>query len=435
MEKSIISRITSALKRETPFAIFLVKGTKQPLDILDERTKTLSKLSQYEKLYSVDPLVFRAVQIYSEELSNGFLIEADNDEDKKYLENWIEDTGFLFTVQDGVKDIFIYGNWFLELIPDWGNKTIRFVSINPKNIDYIRDRNTYNVKLDEYGKPLGFQITVNNKTYYYMNKKITIGSYEDDAEVFESDSKFDFRKLIAHFKLFSLSDSYLGLSPLMSTYKSALIRLNLSDNIGESAHRSGTFVAYSETTLPENVKDSLSDTIANASPSDVVVLDKRIKLDRFPAPDIVNKDKMIYYFADEVCSGLGVFLPMMMAGTSISGPDREAFYSKFAESVKSLQERLAFQIRTQVFSMLWEVSGKKTRVPKLKVIDKDTYSKMNLSRAIATLSRRNLIKYDPKLEITLRDIFDLPTELVEEEYRRWKASGKTVEDTKEVDNG
>lgn len=434
MEKSLIGKISGALKKQVPFFISLIKGSKQPLDITDERTKTLQKLSEYEKFYSIDPLIFRAVQMYSEELSNGFIVEAENDEDKKFVENWIEDTGFLFAVQDGVKDIFIYGNWFLELLPDWGTKTVKFRALNPKNVDYIRNRTTGNVELDEEGNPLGFQIKVNNKTYYYLNKKITIDSYEEDAEVFTQDSGFDFRKLIAHFKLFSMSDSYLGITPLMSTYKSALIRLNLSDNIGESAFRSGTLVAYSDTPLPENVKESLAEAIANANASDVIVLDKRIKLDRFPVPDIVNKDKMIYYFADEVCAGLGTYMPMMMSGEA-SGSEREAFYSKFAESVKTLQERLAFQIRAQVFSLLWEVAGKKTRVPKLKVIDKDTYSKMNLSRAIATLSRRNLIKYDPKLEITLRDIFDLPTELVEEEYQRWKKEGKTVESTKEIDNG
>ncbi len=406
-------------------------GNKTP-ELIDERQTSLPMLGAYEKLYQTDPLVFRAVQMYVEQLSQGFVVSAV-EEERKLVEDWIEDTGFKFAVQDGIRDIFIYGNWFLELHPDFQAKTLTFTSLNPKNVDYIRNLVTGKVLIDEDGKPLGYKVTVNSKDFYYMNKRITEGGFSKTSKVYTSNSKIDYRDMIAHFKLFSFSDSYLGYPPLAAVNKSALIRLNISDMVGTSSYRGGTRIAHTEGVLSKQHENELADTLLKATPDDIVVLDSRITLDNMPTPDVANKEKIVYYYADEVCTGLGVPLPLLMAGTGISSNDRDAFSTIFEDSVKPLQERLMFQIRNNVLVMLWRVLGKKTPVPQLKIVDKSTSAKMNVSRALSTLARRNLIKYDPELEVELRNIYNLPTSFADKELELWKKEGKRLEDTTEVD--
>ena len=394
-----------------------------------ERTQTRVAPEELELLYKTDPLVFGMVHEYVQGIASDFFIEGGEEEHRRRLEQWCRDVGLLFKIQDAIVDICIHGTAWLELNPNYKNKTLKVKYINPKIIDYIRDNMTGNVKLADDGKPEGYIIQTGlNKIEIYRDKIVRNGE-----TIIESDGE-DLRTRIVPLKLWSFGESYLGLSLLGIIYKSAKIRLNIADMVGESAFRAGGIYASVPRDASQQTKDNLLKELLNITRRNVFVFDERINVGTLPVPDLRGHADLIYYFADEIGVGMKVPTCLLMSTQRVTGTDRDMLAVKFELSLKPLQERLAYQIREKIFTKLWDVWGYSSEIPRIVFKERAPFMQLSRSRRIATLARRGLIRRDPELEMRLRQEEGLPTKFVQRELDYWlRHEEKVPEKTREID--
>ena len=420
--KGLWNRIRGKPKEEDLLVVSLQTGETKEEEIgvakLQERKPTIPK-DKLQTLYETDPIVFRAIRKYVDAIASDYFLEGGDEEERKKLDKWIREKGFLFKIQDAIVDIFLCADAWWELIPKYSIKDLDIKPLNPKNVDFIRDTNG-NVELDENGKPKGIiQQTYLEEIYWYKNKVET----KSGKILLESETE-DLRERIVNLNLFKYGESFTGYTPLLPVYKSAIIRLNMSDMIGESAFRGGGLVVYISGKPSQQTLDNLKKDLKNITTRNIFIFEDKIKLENIPIPDLSGRERLVYYYADEVAGGLGVPLCLMLSGASMQAREREQMSVDFELSIKPLQERLAYQIREKVFKKLWKIWGCKGEVPYIKFAERTPFAKLTRSRTIATLARRRLITYDPELEMRIRQELDLPTSFIAEEINKWKEEGK-----------
>jgi len=296
-------------------------------------------------------------------------------------------------------------------------------------MDYKRDIRG-EVELDEYGEPVAIvQDLEFGKRVWYADR------IEERGEVIMRAKKGeDLRRRIVHLKLYGFGDTFLGITPLQTTYNSALSRLNLGVSTGEAAFRSEGLVAYVSGKPSQKTLEGLVKALKDSSSKNIFVFEDKIKLDRVPSPDIKGRERLIYAFLDEQCIAFGVPLRLVAEGLKEFAGEFEWRQIKFEMRVKTLQERLAWQVREKILRPLWETWGMKTKVPKIVFHTKTPATKLSRSRQIATLARRGLIRRDPELEKRLRQEYDLPYKFVVRELKQWEEQPERVpEESKETD--
>jgi hypothetical protein len=413
------NQLISDIYKSQSFKLSQKESEDTQIAILDERIKSFVSSNKLETLFKSDPLIFRTIHdIVLNLCSSYFLddIKGSKKSEVEELDKWLNDVGFAFKCQDGIQDIYVNGNWWVEIVADGNN--VKLSHINPKTMDFLRDNKTNDVLIDDDGKPTAYVQTVNGvKIIWYKNKVV---SEKDDTIIKVSTGNDDLRDYICHFKLFGFGESELGISPLVPTYKSALIRGNLSDMIGEAGFKGGGIVAYTEGVIPEPQRNALLDDLKNINTRNIFVMSNKVKLDTIPIPSTEGREKLIYYYADEVCTGIGEPLALIMSNVDMNSGEREILSAKFEESCKPLQERLSYQIRDKIFKKIWELKGFKGEIPNIVFAEKTPYAKMNRSRTIAVLARNQVIIPDPYLEKQLRKEFDLTIEGMDNKIEQWE---------------
>jgi len=404
---------------------------------LEERiTSTVSK-EQLEKLYHVDGLIFAQVNDYVMYIVRpGFYFLSDNTDLVRECEKWAEDVNLLALMEEVVRDIFVTGagNAFLELgYTEDSRDILKLRVINPKTgIGYIRDKRTKSVKLDENFEPLGFiqeKNMLGQKVEWYRDrilvdgKKVWSPKYPGD----------DGRDRIAHFKLFGLGESMLGQSPLETIFKQALIRLNLEDNVGEGGFRSGAVIAYVGESGKPPVKDADVESVVNIlkriTVDSIFGFKHNVRVERFPSPDIKDRDSLIRYFADVQSAGMGIPLAKYFtSGVGQRRRDLELMNLDFEYRVIALQDRLAEQMREKLFYRVLKARGRVKRlseVPKVVFRRKTPMMQRQRSSDISRLFRRDILTWDPELEKLLREEFGLPTSFVDKTLGLWRKYWKS----------
>ncbi|RLI96661.1 MAG: hypothetical protein DRP00_05045 [Candidatus Aenigmatarchaeota archaeon] len=405
-------------------------------DLVERVTCTVSK-EQLERLYHIDGLTFRLVNDYVTYIVRpGFYFLSDNKELVRDCEEWAEDVNLLAIMEEVVRDIFVTGagNAWVELgYTEDSRDILKLRILNPKTgIDYIRDEQTKAVKLDENFEPLGFVQQKNmlgQKVEWYKDK-ILVDGKQVWSPRYPGD---DGRDRIAHFKLFGLGESMLGQSPLETVFKQALIRLNLEDNVGESGFRSGAVIAYVGEPGKPPVSDAQVEKVVNIlkriTVDSIFGFKHNVKVERFPAPDIKDRDSLIRYFADVQCAGMGIPLAKYFSsGMSHRARDLELMSLDFEYRVIALQDRLAEQMREKLFYRMLKARGKVTKlseVPKVVFRRKTPMMQRQRSSDIARLFRRDILTWDPELEKLLREEFGLPTSFVDKKLAEWREQWKS----------
>ncbi|RLI19736.1 hypothetical protein DRO47_05920 [Candidatus Bathyarchaeota archaeon] len=154
-----------------------------------------------------------------------------------------------------------------------------------------------------------------------------------------------------------------------------------------------------------------------------------VKVERFPAPDIKDRDSLIRYFADVQCAGMGIPLAKYFSsGMSHRARDLELMSLDFEYRVIALQDRLAEQMREKLFYRMLKARGKVTKlseVPKVVFRRKTPMMQRQRSSDIARLFRRDILTWDPELEKLLREEFGLPTSFVDKKLAEWREQWKS----------
>lgn len=409
-------------------------GQEQPNDgkaIADERTKVKAKLREFMKLYENDAITFALVNFLTHRIVPSYDFIGDEKTVKK-LREWADLVYFKRVLEDITLDMILCGGAWTELV--WSSLGIEdFKIINPEKMDFIRDTNG-NTLYDEIGKPLGYIQEFNGSFRYWYKDRIEVNG----TVLYKAPRGVDLRDRLRYFKLKSYGDSELGVSLIQSNYRSAIIRTNIEDMVGESAFRGGGLVAYIDGELPPDVKKNLRIDMQNIKSKNVFLLSKKILLDNVPIPELNAREQLIYLFADIQCGGMGV--PMEMILTGNKSVRTEAISDKTADleiRVQSYQDRLAEQVNKFILDPMltkWNLKGK----AKIMFPPASPSNQLNRARVISSLARRNLMTYDPEVEMQIRKELKLPVNLLAKVLKEWKKNppmiGQSPEIGKENDN-
>ena len=170
-----------------------------------------------EQLYFSDGIIFNAVNTWVELIcSPGYRVECEDEEARKYIEEWLVKVRFKeIKLPKIAQHRCIYGNAYCEIIYNAFGTDIVDLSepVDPKSIDFKRDRNQ-NPILDAYGNP----------SIYIQN--ITFGkAIEIPAEK------------IAHFKMYTLGASQLGIGVVEPIFWTALGKRNIDEKVAQQEFR------------------------------------------------------------------------------------------------------------------------------------------------------------------------------------------------------
>jgi len=429
--------------------VIRLKNEDSEIDLfgeMEERVTRTVPLDKLERLYRIDWLTWRQVNKYIEKIVGPGLILEGNERIVKILNEWIDKVGFKFILEENVRDIFLAGNAWSELgyTPN-GTDIIKVLIVNPKTIDYIRDKLTKYVEVDKKtGDFLGFK---REKIYRFAEVEYRKDRIKVAGKVVWTPNKEDEdgRDRIVHLKLWGYGESYIGLTPLEPCYLNAIIRLNISKNTGEGAFRSGGIIAYVGTEdRPASNKqiDQLGEDLKSVETETIFVFKHNVRIERFPSPEIGGREALLYYYVNTQCGGIGIPFGMIMEpGSRGYRGDMELKLMDFETSIKSIQERLAYQIREQYFKRVLKARGiNPDKCPKvvfrtyMPSVERERY------RNISSLARRGLINYDPRIAKRLLKELDLPTDYIDKEIEEWDKRKnpfkvKTPKRSRDIDMG
>ena len=170
-----------------------------------------------EQLYFSDGIIFNAVNTWVELIcSPGYRIECEDEEARKYVENWLIKIRFKeIKLPKIAQHRCIYGNAYSEIVYNRYGTDIVDLSepVDAKSMDFKRDQNL-NPLLDEYGNP---SVYVQQLSY---GKKIEIPAEQ-----------------IAHFKMYTLGSSQLGIGIIEPIFWTALGKRNIDEKVAQQEFR------------------------------------------------------------------------------------------------------------------------------------------------------------------------------------------------------
>jgi hypothetical protein len=394
----------------------LIEMIDSPDSVTQIESKPIKeKVALYYKLYDTDELTFQLVNFLVDRITHTFIFEGDV-EVVKELEIWKDNINFKTRLEDIVRDIIVGGLGWIELV--FGKKTIdRIVVINPESMDFIRDSNGQTA-LDEDGIPVGFQQETPSGIRYYKKDEVAQG----EIKLAIAKGNEDLRDRIKYLKLLGRGDSFTGKSFVGAIYRVAIIRTNVADMTGEAAFRGGGMVATTKGDMNPDQKKKLKVDLKNITARNTMIIKDSITLGLMPIPDTANATEIIYLLADFQSMGMGVPLDIMVSGGRSQQRDLITKIADMETRISSLQVRLAEQINDNIISPLLIKMGKPEKA-KLKFVSASPGALLNRSRVVSTLARRNLMTYDPELEVSIRKELDLPHTLLDKVLSDWK-SGK-----------
>lgn len=343
----------------------------------EERVPPGIPIGRLEQIYKLDGQIFGIINKFVRDIVGpGFIIETEDPETKKEVVFFCtkRDIGFMRMLQFAVRDCFIFGNAFFELVYNREKSDIlQIIPIDPKTMDFQRDNLMYILR-DKEGKPVGFEQTTATA------EKI----------------KFP-RENIAHFTLYQLGDTELGMSPLEPAYKPVLYKLNVEDAIGE-VYSKGAYPPILATVgddknFPTSEEmNKLEEDLKNISSRTAFILPHWIKLARMESGRLerVHPTEELNYFTSLIAGTLGAI-----------NPHKENF-EDYERTVISLQRSLADQVELQLFARLVEAKGLED-IPNLKFTEITPAGKLAKARRTSILLRAGGLTWDEYFEQAIRE--------------------------------
>ena len=387
----------------------LVSITRRKSLALEERIPRSEVLmKRNEILYRLDPLVWAGVNKLSRLISSPrVFFTGSNEDDVVAMEMFIFNIGLRSLLPALIKDIFIYGYGVAEIIRNKG-KIVGLAQIDPKSLDYIRLEGT--------------------QTYIERNRDGSIKGYVQKI-VGQQDKTFKPSDILL-VRFYLLGEECLGLSPLESIYKSAWIKLNLEEALGEAVYRHGYPIYWYKIgspearekgfeVTPEKVKEA-ENYLKKLSTASELILPWWIEPGRLDAKSQIGDiSDFLQYLSAEIMAGFEV--PKVYGTTTGEVQSNVAAESlDFEKTIKTLQEMLVEQLSAQLFSKYREEVKMQYPYPKLNFTEHNEETKMFRSRRLAQYAKYNLLTPDESLEMDIRRIEGLT------QKKKVKASEKFV---------
>jgi len=385
--------------------------------IVQESMSIKERIALFFQLYNNDDFTFQLVNFLASRITHTFMFEGDPSVVKK-LDKWAKDVNLGNKLEDMAVDAIVAGTAWIEAVPNKALKNIlRIIIINPETMDFIRDQNNYTA-YDEEGKVVGYEQQAGGYVRYWKKDVIEQGG----LPIYNSTNGEDLRDRVKYLKICGRGDSELGLSLLGPGYRSAIIRANIADMTGEAAFRGGGIVAKHPGDMSPETKKKLRNDLKNITTRNIMIIKENITIDNLPIPDVSQASSLMYQLADFQASGMGIPMDLLIAGGRGYQRDLVSKIANMETRISSYQQRLAESVNDNIIYPLLAMWGNPASA-KLKFVSASPGAQLNRARVIATLARRNLMTYDPELEVALRRELDLPHKLLDEVYKEWEKNG------------
>lgn len=373
----------------------LVAITRRKSLALEERIPRNEVLMRRnEILYRLDPLVWAGVNKLARLIASPrIFFVGQHEEDVIALEMFIDRIGLRTLLPLLIKDIFIYGYGVAEIQRDSRKKIAKLSQIDPKTFDYIR---------------------IEGSEYIERNADGSIKGYVQDIP--GQEKKFFKPEEVLILKFYVLGEECLGLTPLEPIFKTAWIKLNLEESLGEAIFRHGYPIYWYKIgspeahsrgfeVVPKTIKEA-KEYLKDLSSASELILPWWIEPGRIDAKSqIGDLSDFLQYLSAEIMAGLEI--PKVYGTTTVevqANVAQEAL--DFEKTIKTFQEMLGEQLEEQLFSFYRKREGKKMSFPfpKLNFTEYNEETKMFKARRLAQYSKYNMLTPDENLERDIRKI-------------------------------
>lgn len=350
---------------------------------------------EYELFYRKDATVFGIVNRLSRDIATvPFLAQAQDDSIREQFQEWLNNVDFGRVFRDITQDVLVYGNAWLELIPNKANTDIvRLKRIDPLTMDFERDEQG-NIVVDEWGKPVHVIQTV-------------MGVQSEPIE----------KERIAHFKINDLPHDFLGMSPLEPLYQIMKYKLNIENALAEGVWRLSfppilvTAGDDAHPPTPENL-EALKTEFKDLDKKLALFLPPWVKVARLDVGmgrAVIKIENILAYLNNLIKEAYGLPPETKKGGEEV--PD----YEKTVERYRMI---LIEQFEEEVFKQL-AIKRDWAEVPTVAFPEVEPRTKLFNTRAVGYLRRSGLLTWDPEVENYFRKMFGIPPigKLKEEEQK------------------
>lgn len=370
-------------------------GGAVPLTSYEGWPKSRVAPAELEQIYRSDAIAFSIVNRFTNAITApGYVLTCQDPEQEDLWHNWARQTRFKRNIQRAVRNSWIYGNGYIELVKNRDqNDIVKLSNVYPPTMDFQKNKDG-RVLLDPVEKePIGYTQTINVKT-------------GTEQKPIPSEN-------IAHIKIIELGEGFGGISPFEPLYKAEIIRLNIDEAMGESAFRQAfpIYVVYVGNADHDPTLQELDDThkeILQVGEKTVITLPWYTKLERMDSPNTEAVAKYADYFLDVITAGTGFPRALLIPTPRVTYAALERQGLEWEKEVKEYQEFLEEQIEDEIFTRLVDINPMFNEVPRFKFKDVSPSMQLSKSRRLATLARAGLLVWDKKLEEWLRELEDLP---------------------------
>jgi len=216
----------------------LKRRDREPIILSSTRTRPLtgyaetleSQITKIDRLLKIDKVTEGIIRKYVIDVASGVISVDEDSKDAKHLQN----SDLLAKVNRLlpyiVKDFFVYGNAYLEIIKNSKGRIIDIKYVNARHVTPEVD-STGLIQVDEYGEIKGYRWKPDK--WYFINQMFKLRSDLDE----ESKGRFIPRDRIVHIRNLSLSGSLMGDSLVLRVEHISVIKGNIEYALGESADR------------------------------------------------------------------------------------------------------------------------------------------------------------------------------------------------------
>jgi hypothetical protein len=399
------------------------------------------KMEDLEKLYYMEPLLFAGVNFYvNQAVSAGLEVEAQDKKVEAYVRDWIERVNLVDKLEKVMQDMCIYGNAFLELV--WDRKRTEIVDlaiIDPKSIDFIRDRDNLPL-VDAIGRPVGYIQKVPEEKPEYrqlLQDIVTAKGVSMEQVSFEVTGIPFAAEDLAHFRLYILSDTLMGVGLIEPLYDTVILKLQVEEALGHGLQKSGfpLFVAklgkegIHEPTEAE-IKTFEEKVMSQIDEARDLVVPYYYDIDILGVSKIEKLKEYLDYFVDLIASGLSIPHSILLRGERIGSTVADVQADNAERKLKAFQAKLISITREQILEPLIRAAGFK-EVPRLRFKPTSSIFMRRKADRLGILARAGLLTPDRDLEAYIRSLEDLPAipeETPEARERRERVRAQVIRD-------
>jgi len=336
-------------------------------------------------------------------------------------------------------------NSFLEKIRDREGKLVGLGRIDAKSMSYILDKEG-KVLVDSLGLPIGYIQEVS--TYYDEEsfKKIVSKRGVDPSDAdYTGGVPFD-RDEIVHFKLYTLSDTQMGVGLVEPLFDVARLKMEAEEALGRGIQRAGQPLIVAHIGAPEGPPEATDTSPEKIKAFNETIMKNLDELKNITLPyyyDIEYKEpkeldqlrEYLDYFSSLIASGLGLPQSVLLSGRGVASKPAQLQADSVRSTIKAFQRNIARTVEKDIFRPLVQEAGLE-EVPKLRFKSTSPSELNSTVERLTAMARAGLITPDKKLEEWYRSIEGVPEIGLEDEessrrrevYRRkkWSDSKRAI---------